>query len=197
MDIPAHAGTVHDGLSQTRLEEDLRWSVPHASPHPPTPLHPTTQLAEGLNWKCVTCSMLSGSFSVTGMEILVRSFPMFLYSRFHRLMSGVSGLATGSLLRRPVAHSAWDGSSVTVQQIIPVIFGCKLFSNTDIWIWMKAKFRQADAKLSSMSRKLLSMRVKNTNEFNECIVQVCMLFASALLRFIRILFWRLIFFFFN
>ena len=72
--------------------------------------------------ECVTCSMLSGSLSVTGMEILVRSLPMFLYSRFHRLMSGVSGLGTGSVLRRPVAQSAWGSSSVTAKRTVPVIF---------------------------------------------------------------------------
>ena len=76
--------------------------------------------------ECVTCSMLSGSLSVTGMEILVRSLPMFLYSKFHRLMSGVSGLGTGNVLRRPVAQSAWGSSSVTAKRTILVTFYWKL-----------------------------------------------------------------------
>ena len=32
----------------------------------------------------LTCKVERGSLSVTGMEILLRSFPMFLQSRFHR-----------------------------------------------------------------------------------------------------------------
>lgn len=61
--------------------------------------------------------MLKGSLSVTGMEIFVKSLPMFLYKRFQRLTSGESGLGTGSFVRRPVAHISCVGSSVTVQKI--------------------------------------------------------------------------------
>lgn len=61
----------------------------------------------------LTCSILSGSFRVTGMEILVRSFPMFLYRMFHKLMSPESGLGTGSLDRRPVSNDTDSWSSDT------------------------------------------------------------------------------------
>lgn len=62
----------------------------------------------------LTCSILRGSFRVTGMEILVRSFPMFLYRMFHKLMSPESGLGTGSLDRRPVSNDTDSWSSDTV-----------------------------------------------------------------------------------
>ena len=42
------------------------------------------------------CKVERGSFKVTGIEILLRSFPMFLHSRFHRLTPSVSVLGTGS-----------------------------------------------------------------------------------------------------
>ena len=42
------------------------------------------------------CRVDSGSFNVTGIEILLRSFPMFLHSRFHRFTPSVSVLGTGS-----------------------------------------------------------------------------------------------------
>lgn len=61
----------------------------------------------------LTCSILSGSFRVTGMEILVRSFPMFLYRMFHKLISPESGLGIGSLDRRPVSNDTDSWSSDT------------------------------------------------------------------------------------
>ena len=42
------------------------------------------------------CRVDSGSFNVTGIEILLKSFPMFLHSRFHRFTPSVSVLGTGS-----------------------------------------------------------------------------------------------------
>ena len=44
VDIPAHARTVHKGLLQKRLEEDLSRIVPHVPP--------TTQSIKELNWSC-------------------------------------------------------------------------------------------------------------------------------------------------
>lgn len=48
--------------------------------------------------------MFRGSFNATGIETCDRSLPMFLHSRFHRDSPSVSGLGTGSLVRRPVMH---------------------------------------------------------------------------------------------
>ena len=42
------------------------------------------------------CKVERGSFKVTGIEILLRSFPMFLHSKFHRFTPSVSVLGTGS-----------------------------------------------------------------------------------------------------
>ena len=59
----------------------------------------------------LTCNMLSGSFNVTGMDIFVRSLPMFRYSRFHMLTSGDSGFGTGRRVLRPVAQIGCGGAS--------------------------------------------------------------------------------------
>ena len=49
VDIPAHARTVHKDLLQERLEEDLRWTVPHVPS--------TTQSVKGLNWTELNCTL--------------------------------------------------------------------------------------------------------------------------------------------
>ena len=68
--------------------------------------------------KCInvhTCNILSGSLRVIGMEIFDRSFPIFLYNRFHKLISPVSGLGTGSVDRRPVSKDPDNWSSDTTK----------------------------------------------------------------------------------
>ena len=44
----------------------------------------------------------SGSFKVTGIDILDRSLPIFLHSKFHKFKPEVSGITAGSFCLRPV-----------------------------------------------------------------------------------------------
>ena len=59
------------------------------------------------------CSADRGSFSVTGMEILLRSLPMFLHSRFHRLTPSAPDMGTGSFCLLPISmgilEEGWAG----------------------------------------------------------------------------------------
>ena len=54
------------------------------------------------------CRTESGSFNVTGILILERSFPIFLHNKFHKLTPAVEDIGTGSLILLPVLDKELD-----------------------------------------------------------------------------------------
>lgn len=64
----------------------------------------------------ITCKTQSGSFNVTGILTLHKSFPIFLNNRLQRLKSPVSGFGAGSFERLPVLQVGVGGTSVTAKE---------------------------------------------------------------------------------
>lgn len=52
------------------------------------------------------------ALTVTGIDILERSLPMFLHRRFQRLMPSVSDIGTGNFCLRPVCIEGDDATTV-------------------------------------------------------------------------------------
>lgn len=71
----------------------------------------------------LTCSRLRGSLRVTGMDTLDKSFPMFLYRKFHTEKSSVRGFGAGRRVRRPVKHFPSSSISAAGEQSCVSLIG--------------------------------------------------------------------------
>ena len=67
--------------------------------------------------KSYLCRTDNGSFSVTGILILERSFPIFLHNRFHKLTPAVEDIGIGSLTLLPVLDKELDLDAVSPKNV--------------------------------------------------------------------------------